>query len=69
MSEDQEAQGVLTAHDSGEQYDVYVYLDQGQRIGARARCRLTFSRCADHLVAHGICIDCTRKAGHIVGAT
>ena len=65
----------LTVRDSAEQCDVviYVYARDGtknrQSLPAQGRRPKTLTFCADHFVAHGVCVDCTQEAGDIVYAS
>ena len=75
MLEDDEKPEPLAAHDSADGNDVFVYLYQrdaaGKRlyIAAKGKRPRSITSCADHLVAHGVCVDCTQRAGHVVWAT
>ncbi len=71
MPEDDEEPDTLTARDSAGRNEVFVYLNQRDAAGKRRCIAATGKRprsittCAEHLVAHGVCVDCTQAAGRI----
>jgi hypothetical protein len=67
--------GAVTARDSGVHlFDLEVVVPDGGGgsrsliVKGRAERAVVLRRCADHLIAHGICIDCTRAASRRVWA-
>lgn len=74
MRADQEAEA-LTARDNIECSDVLVYIHSRdgtgdhQCLSARGTRPPILTWCAEHFVAHGVCVDCTRALGHIVYAS
>jgi hypothetical protein len=65
----------LSVHDSAAKPEVTIYVnardgtDARQGLTARGVRVRTLSWCAEHFVAHGVCVDCTQEAGEIVYAS
>lgn len=74
MPADQQSEP-LTVRDAAEPCDVVVYVHardgtgNRQSLPAQGRRPKTLTWCAEHFIAHGVCVDCTQEAGEIIYAS